>query len=171
MIQFTCDVPSNHNDGMLPVLDVKAKLDDEGEILFDFYEKSTKNRRVILASSALPWQQKLNILTNEALRRLRNTSEKLGLKVQNNHLNDFMIKLKDSGYSPGFRQQVVVNAKKIYQLQVQKDRDGSKPLYRPRHLIDSDRAAAKTKSYKWWNKKGTPHNAVMFVPPTPGGSY
>ena len=169
MIQFTCDVPSNHIDGMLPVLDVKAKLDHEGEILFDFYEKSTKNRRVILASSALPWQQKLNILTNEALRRLRNTSEKLGLEVQNNHLNDFMIKLKDSGYSPGFRQQVVVNAKKIYQSQVQKDRDGSKPLYRPRHLIDSDRAAAKNKSYKWWNKKGTPPNAVMFVPPTPGG--
>ena len=94
MIQFTCDVPSNHMDGMLPVLYKKAKLDHEGEILFDFYEKSTKNRRVILASSALPWQQKLNILTNETLRRLRNTFEKLGLEAQNNHLNYFMIKLK-----------------------------------------------------------------------------
>ena len=80
-----------------------------------------------------------------------------------------MIKLKDSGYSPGIRHKVVAKAKQIYQLQLQKDKDGIKPLYRPRHLIDSDRAAAKNPSYKWWNKRGTPHNAVMFVPPTPGG--
>ena len=103
MIAFTNDVPGNHNDGYLPVLDVKVKLQENGRIVYQFYEKSTKNSRVILADSALNWRQKRTILTQEALRRLKNTSLELGHDVQCEHLSDFMLKLKDSGYRKQFR--------------------------------------------------------------------
>ena len=80
--------------------------------MFNFYEKEMKSKRVILASSAIPWQQKKTIHTNELVRRLRNTSQKLGPEIQNQHLNDYMVRLKDCGYSARFRSQVVQKAKK-----------------------------------------------------------
>ena len=63
MISFTHDVPSNYSDGFLPVLDVKVKLQDSGNLVYQFYEKPTKSCKVILADSALNWRQKRTILT------------------------------------------------------------------------------------------------------------
>ena len=94
MIQFTCDFPSAHDDGKIPILDVKVWLNSENEALFEFFEKETKSQKVILASSALPNNQKLTILTAEAVRRLKNTSQQLGPEVQTKHLNNFTVKLK-----------------------------------------------------------------------------
>ena len=85
MIELTSDIPSNHTDGKLPVLDLKVRLGLQNQIDFEFYEKKTKNSRVILASSALPWRQKETILVNEAVRRLRNTTPQLGSETQNFH--------------------------------------------------------------------------------------
>ena len=111
MIKFTCDFPSAHDDGKIPILDVKVWLNSENEALFEFFEKETKSQKVILASSALPNNQKLTILTAEAVRRLRNTSQQLGPEVQTNHLNNFTVKLKDSGYPEEFRAKVISQAK------------------------------------------------------------
>ena len=66
----------------------------------------------MLASSVIPRRQKITILTAEAVRRLRNTSRKLGSSIQNRHLNDFTVKLKDSGYSEKDRKEIIVKAKK-----------------------------------------------------------
>jgi len=63
----------------------------------------------------------------------------LGPEIQNQHLNDYMVRLKDCGYSARFRSQVVQKAKKIYQNQIERDRLGIKPLYRSRELIITDR--------------------------------
>jgi len=45
MINFTADFPSNHQDLYLPVLDIKVKLDDQKEAVFNFYEKEMKSKR------------------------------------------------------------------------------------------------------------------------------
>ena len=169
MIQFTADVPSNHSDGYLPVLDIKVRLDEENEVIFDYYEKDTKSDKVILASSALSWHQKREIHTNELVRRLRNTSQKLGEKVQNDHLNKYMIRLKDCGYNARFRANTVERAKKIYQNQLENDRLGVKPLFRNRKEILHDRQKKKGSIHRWWNKPTDKFNTVIFVPPTPGG--
>ena len=58
---------------------------------------------VILADAALSSSQKRTILTQECLRRLRNTKIELGKEIQIEHLNNFMLKLKDSGYSVKYR--------------------------------------------------------------------
>ena len=103
MIQFTVDHPSKHHDNKLPVLDLKVSINTSNVVDFEFYEKPTKNPLVVLASSALGMKQKRNIFVSEALRRLRNTSQKLGPDVQNKHLSEFMLKLKESGYGSKFR--------------------------------------------------------------------
>ena len=52
-----------------------------------------------LANSALSYSSKRTILTQECLRRLRNTKIERGPEVQKMHLDQFMLKLKNSGYS------------------------------------------------------------------------
>ena len=104
MIKLTVETPSNHPDGKLPVLDIKVRinLEEHNRLDFEFYEKPTKNPRVVLAESALSFRQKRTILTQEGLRRLRNTKIELGPEIQRSHLNQFMLKVKNSGYNAKF---------------------------------------------------------------------
>ena len=55
MIRLTVETPCNFEDGKMPVLDIKVKVncDEMNRIDFEFYEKPTRNPIVILASSAL----------------------------------------------------------------------------------------------------------------------
>ena len=65
MIRFTFDLPENHQEKKLPVLDLKVWLSETDELLYEFYEKPTKNKKTILATSAINWHQKRTILTQE----------------------------------------------------------------------------------------------------------
>ena len=100
MIQLTVDTPSSHTSRKLPILDIQACLNksENNRLDYEFFEKPTKNKYSILVDSAIPSKQKRTILTQECLRRLRNTKRELGKDVQNQHLNDFMMKLRRSGY-------------------------------------------------------------------------
>ena len=99
MINLTVETPCNFKNGKLPILDIQTSINDKemNRIDFEFFEKTTKNPLVILANSALSWSKKRTILTQEGLRRLRNTKLELGPKIQNSYLNLFMLKLKWSG--------------------------------------------------------------------------
>ena len=170
MLKFTYDTPEMNSDGFMPILDLKAKLSQNGKVIHQFYEKKTKNRRVILASSALSWSQKRTILTQEALRRLKNTSSEMGVEAQNLHLSDFMLKLKDSGYDEKFRKEIVSSAKMAYEKMKNEDFNGKKPLYRNREQMKNDRESKKGSNHLWWQKSpNIKYTAVMFVPPTPNG--
>ena len=173
MITLTHDTVEAHNDMKLPILDLKVYIDEGGLIMHEFYEKETKIKNVILANSALSWAQKRTILTQEGIRRMKNTSPLLGEEVQNEHLSKFMLKLKNSGYSEKFRAEIVKSVKKAYELIVLKDITGERPMYRSRHQIEKEKKEnAKIKS-NWWNKNISNQNekfsTVLFVPPTPHG--
>ena len=78
----------------MPVLDVTVNINklESNRIDFEFYEKPTRNKRVILEDAAIPPNQKRTILTQECLRRLRNTKLELGEETRTKHLNNFMLK-------------------------------------------------------------------------------
>ena len=96
MIKFTYEIPDNKS-GKLAVLDVAVNINkaESNRLDYEFYEKPTKNKRVILEDAALPSNQKRTILTQECLRRHRNTKLELGEEVRVKHLNDFMLKMKN----------------------------------------------------------------------------
>ena len=83
MISFTFDYPGNHKNGRMAVLDLEVSVnrDKKNKIEFEFYEKPTRNKKVILSNSAIPSKQKRTMLTKECLRRLRNTQIDLGKGV------------------------------------------------------------------------------------------
>ena len=116
MIQFTVDTPCNYEDRKLPILDVKVNVNEleNNRVDFEFYEKTTKNPKVILMDSALSFSQKRTILTQECLRRLRNTKKELGPEIQKKYLDIFMLKLKNSGYFQKFRTEILDSTLKAF---------------------------------------------------------
>ena len=138
---------------------------------FEFFEKPTKNPRVILADSALSFSKKRTILTQECLRRLRNTKMELGSEVQGVHLNKFMLKLKNSGYNFKFRKEILDSGLKAYQKMKDDDKKNIKPMYRSREWNAEERQLSKSKKKcNWWNTKNSKiqYKSVLFVTPTPG---
>ena len=174
MIKLTVETPSNFEDRKLPVLDVKVGINENenNRIDFEFYEKPTRNPRVILMDSALSHAQKRTILTQECLRRLRNTKVEMGPEVQKKHLDKFMMKLKNSGYDQKFRTEILDSALKAFEKIKEDDKNQIKPMYRDRTWHSEERKVNKEeRKHNWWNSKRAKvqYKSVLFVPPTPGG--
>ena len=174
MIQVTFETPCKYDDNKLRVLDLKMWVNhNEGErIDFEFYSKPVSNELVIMNKSAMPENFKRTTLTQECLRRLRNTKKELGPDHQNIHLNEFMSKLKKSGYPEKYRLQILKSAKEAYKRILKEDLEGTKPLYRNRNWNREEREKEKTSKKKNWYKKDNctiQYNTVLFVETTPGG--
>ena len=158
----------------MPVLDVKVNVNQQehDRIDFEYFEKPTKNPRVILADAALSFATKRTILTQECLRRLRNTKVELGPEVQRKYLNQFMLTLKNSGYNKKFRKEVLDSSLKAFQKMLEEDQNGTKPLYRSRDWNSEERQLSKAKKrLNWWNSEHAKiqYTSVLCVTPTPGG--
>ena len=174
MIKLTVETPCNYADGKLPVLDVKVNVncEEQNRIDFEFFGKPTQNPRVILADSALSFSKKRTILTQECLCRLCNTKIELGPEVRNRHLNEFMLKLKNSGYNQKFRMEILDSSLKAFQKMIDDDKNDVKPMYRSREWNAEERNKVKSaKKFNWWNteKSKFQYTSVLFVTPTPGG--
>ena len=171
MISFTVDTCDKNQDKKLPMLDVKVYLDENQRLIHDHFEKSTKNKRVILASSALSWAQKRTIHTQECLRIMRNTSVFLGEKIQNENLNFYMKKLMYSGYNAKFRGEVIKSAKNAYRKILVLHKEG-KNMYRNRKEMQECKVKKQKNKENWWQsqvKGKKPFTSILFVPPTPRG--
>ena len=172
MIQFTVETPCTSKDRKIAILDVKVNINEneQNRIDFEFFEKPTKIQRVILADSAMSFSTKRTILTQECLRILRNTKIELGPEVQKTHLDRFMLKLKNSGFSQKFRREILDSAFKAFEIMKIEDKNGVKPLYRSRTWNLEERRKNKSeKKQNWWNSSHgkIKYKSVMFVTPTP----
>ena len=171
MIKFTVDIPSHHEDKKIAVLDLKIKvnLTENHRIDYEFFEKPTKNPKILMADSAINAKSKRTILTQECLRRIRNTKIELGEEVRNDHLNRFMIKMKNSGYSQSYRTQILNSALNAFEKMVEEDKKGTKPLYRNREWNKENRLAEKEHKRNNWYKNdaktgGEIYTSILFVP-------
>ena len=175
MIKFTVDYPSNHKSGKIPVLDVQANINKQKQnrLDFEFFEKPSKHKLVILSNSAISSSQKRTILTQECLRRMRNTKIELGNDVQIRYLNEFMVKMKNSGYDAIYRKQILDSAFNAYEKMVEADKSGAKPMYRDRDWnLLARKEEKKIKKLNWYKngeKDEKEYKSVLFVPATKGG--
>ena len=138
----------------------------------NFFEKPTKNPKILMADSAINAKSKRTILTQECLRRIRNTKIELGDAVRNDHLNRFMIKMKNSGYSKNYRIQILKSALNAFDKMLEEDKNGTKPLHRNREWNRENRLKYKENKRNNWYKNGKEtekiYKSILFVPPTPG---
>ena len=177
-IELEVDYPSRHEDGKLPILDLKVWVEmkrgqDEREeedgvsvVLHEFYSKDVASKWAINARSALPWNSKRTILTQEVLRILLNCSRELPWAAIISHVNNMMLRLQYSGYDQKFRADVVRSALKAYNRLLELDASGEQPLYRPREWRQLERAQERRRKRESWYRTGG-FGAVIFVPATP----
>ena len=174
IIKFTYEIPDSKS-GKLAVLDVTVNVNKAKNNRMDheFFEKPTKNKRVILKDAALPANQKRTILTQECLRRLRNTKLELGEDIKVKHLNEFILKLKNSGYPTKYRTEILESALVAYDKMVEADKDETKPLFRDRNWNREQRNDEKINRKVNWYKSGgngIENKSILFVPVTKGGT-
>ena len=108
MIRWTCDLPSAHTTGKMPLLDIQIWVteNETGTVTnYEFYHKLMSNPVSIPSESALSNGVKFATHRQEVIRILRNTSIHLPWSVKAKYLWDFSC--KQSGYGEGFRIQVL----------------------------------------------------------------
>ena len=105
MIQLTADCPSSNPSGMMPLLDIQVWVEDN-KVMYQHYRKPMANPLLMLELSAMPASMKRTALTQEVIRILRNTRPGLNQEVSTQHLDNFALRMKTSGYNANYRLQM-----------------------------------------------------------------
>ncbi len=169
-IQLEVDVPSNHTDGKLPILDLKVWIEeiqtDEGvkrKIVHEHYIKEIANKHVIHEKAAMSYRDKRRILTQMLLRVMLNNSTYLTRERKKEKVEFFLRRMQASGYTQKFRYEVLKSA--INAHEKLKDNEG-RTIYRSKDNNTPQRRAKQRRAKKEWYKKGG-HESVLFVQATP----
>ena len=113
-IKLTHDVPSCHENGMMPVLDIQTWVDKDHfniqQIHHTFYKKEVASIYTILSRSAISNQTKRATNLQEGLRRLQNVSPNLPWAEKAKVLSSFSNMLYISGYSEKYRFNIIKGA-------------------------------------------------------------
>ena len=97
-LKFTTETGEDFGDDWLPTLDLSLKVDARGQVLWKFYEKPTASEVTVQARSAMGFLVKGQILANDLVRRLLNTSESLPQEERRLVIDDYARKLRRSGH-------------------------------------------------------------------------
>ena len=125
--------PSTNANGWMPLLATEVRVAADNTIDYRFYEKPVSSKYVMMQSSAMSAKVKMNTLTQEVIRRLRNTRVTLRWEdYQAPMLTKFSKKMARSGYHQGYREEVIKSGVLGFERQLAASRSGEKPLFQPR---------------------------------------
>ena len=170
-ITVTFDTPSNHNDGNVPILDIKCHINSENKVMYYFYKKPISSDFVTLKSAAMTMKQKFNILTQQCFFRLHNTIEDADVETKVEILNEFMKDLFISGYDEKDRKTILIGGINTYKNLKEKESQGIRPFYRPNTFDKKLRKLQKReKKINWFQGKtcDSKFKSVLYVEAMPG---
>ena len=97
-LNFTMETAADFPDSRLPTLDFSLWVDENGLIMYTFYEKPMSCNQVMHADSALPENMRVASLQAEVTRRMQNVSELLPDRERVAVLDRYAQKMANSGY-------------------------------------------------------------------------
>ena len=160
-LQFTGELPEDNVNGKCPMLDLQVwktrtsdGTRDQGyreEIHHEFYQKACSSTLVIMKESAMPERSKIVTLSQEVVRRMRNTGRAEPVESRAEILSDLMLKMKDSGYNISSRVNVLKSGLRGYYSMVLTEAYGGRPVNRPASMGQEER------DRRWINRKSTWH--------------
>ena len=99
-LKFTAETGEDPGfEGWLPTLDTNLMVTKENLLRYKYYEKPTTTQVTIQKKSAMAENCKIQILANDLVRRLKNTSEELGREQKIAIVDGYTQKLLDSEQS------------------------------------------------------------------------
>ena len=138
----------------------------KAKLYYQYYRKPMANWLLMPAISAMPGSVKRTALTQYGLRILRNTKLEVEWSVKAAMLSEFMERLRDSGYSHRFRQEILQSVLTGWESIVEEHLAGRRPINRPRSWKEHERQETKWRKRTSWFKAGG-YSTVMFCPFTP----
>ena len=156
------DIPGNHSSGFLPILDTQMAV-REGQFIFKHYNKPMASVELTLERASMSMSSKLNILTAEGCRRLRNCSLQIPWKEQVQCMNRLMISMMWGGYTPKVREIVARRVLAKHTNNLRNYREQNRPLYRSK---EERRTYERPDKSNWFCNEGA--TATITVPCTRG---
>jgi hypothetical protein len=84
------DCPSDHTDGKMTILNMKAWTQEDGSLSWIHYKKPLANQQLAILMSALPVKVKRETNVEEGVTILRNITSDLTSDVKTKHLLSFL---------------------------------------------------------------------------------
>ena len=152
-LDFTMETIDDFNDKWLPTLDTKLKVDRSNQVLFDFYEKPTSSNLTVQKRTAMGEDAKIQVVSNDLIRRLQNCSEELGMGAKVKIVDEYTQKLSNSGYRGEHLKKIITNGIKGYEGKVRRCREQGRGIHRT--SVDSEGARVRKKllgKSSWFKK-------------------
>ena len=128
-------------------------LEPDG-IKHSYYQKPMKTPLVLMERSAMAFQQKIQILTNELNRRLSNIlideipKSKINVKIE-----QYIQELKSSGYSHSQTKEIIVSGIRGWKNRIRKRKRENKQFYRPAESTLEERMEKEIIAKENWYKQ------------------
>ena len=139
-------------NGWLPTLDVELSVDHSNRVLFRFYEKETTNKMTVQRKTAMNENSKIQIVTNDLIRRLLNTSQDMEASEFRKVVDQYGQKLLDSGYDIDHTRRILIAGIKGYEGKVTRCKVEGRRLRRTAKLSQGARLKKKLLSKSTWFK-------------------
>ena len=162
------DYPGRNSDGKLPILDMKVWIDEKHFVVFQHFEKPMANRQILQSQSAQSDKCKRSVHVNELVRRILNTSARLDWsEFVAPILTDYCVRIRQAGYDEIYRKRTIEQALRIYDRLVDNEKEGIRPVHRPKDWCPDERRKRKERKKHSWGTKGG-CIAPIIIPSTPG---
>ena len=142
-LDFTMEIGEDFEDKWLPTLDTKLWVNGSSQVLYSFYEKPTSSNMTVQRRTAMGEQAKIQVVSNDLVRRLLNNSEDLGRGAKVKIVDDYAQKLANSGYRGEQLRKIITNGIKGYEGKVRRCREQGTNLHRT--SVDSQGARVRKK--------------------------
>ena len=152
-LSFTTETEEDFSDRWLPTLDMKIRVSGSNQVLHSFYEKPTNTNITVQKRTAMGEDAKIQILSNDLIRRLRNNAEELGRGAKIEIVDNYAQKLMNSGYMGEQLQKIVTNGIKGYEGQLRRCKEQGRKLHRSSTDSQGERIRKKLLGKSNWFKK------------------
>ena len=147
----TCD----DFDGWLPTLDMCMRVSENNIVEYNYYEKPTSSVRTVQMNTAMNENSKMQIISNDMVRRLKNTMEELGAPFKGAIVDQYAKKLLRSGYSLEQTRKVLKNGIKGYENRRRSRLSKGLPLRSTGKMSRGSRYRKKLVSKTNWYRKSS----------------
>ena len=154
----------------MSILDMKVWMDEnDGDIMFQQYEKPTASRNIMHANTAQSVTCRNSVHTQEIIRRLLNSSPLLEWEsCVAPVLSQYMLRMMRHGYPKQYSVDTLRRALRIHDHMIEQDRKGVRPVYRPKEWNIVTRRKEKEKKKYEWSTQGDISTQFSSPPPPVG---
>ena len=161
-LKFEMEIEEDFVGKVLPTLDfslhVERGNDGRRNLRYEFYEKEMNSKYCILERSAMPEQSKISSLTQDLIRRMINTDEKVEQPKRNEIVEVFIEKLRSSGYKKCQVREIVQCGLKGYTTKIENAAREGRDLHRGAASTLASRQRKKLLEKTTWYKTSKKEN-------------